>query len=381
MTYTPEQKREWQRHRLAEDVAAGRVQHTPAVDAFIAGKPMPPRVPPKPLNISVQVSLPTNKGKTMSQVVPILTVISLLVCVACLVYLILAHHRYHAPHDPIGGITLGHDHAEQPLGPSEVLNPVPVADLPPKTTLSRILPAIMEWLKGARAAHPAADPLLTAEQTRIVRVIQSAIVEHGTLIETAIREAVNASANFTAWCEPNFRLSYGVGGLQRAASTSAVMQTEFPYGDGEKDKDGKVKDWRSIQVDMIAFDHATNTIRAYEIKRHSDPSQTSATNLHMVQALLRSYARSKSINGVALNPARAETYLICYYSQNSGPNRLTRDTLDRHFGMPVVDSVEKVTTKFRDELQVLLGPHVAHRVTGAPLNGKGRELILDPPSA
>jgi len=218
---------------------------------------------------------------------------------------------------------------------------------PTTTVLARVWPMCREWLADARTMRPQPDPLLTAEQTREARVIQSALVEHGTIIETTILEALRGSPDHCAWQEPAFRVSYMASHTQKAGTVEGCALAELPYGDGTEDN-------RKIQVDLIAYDKRANVIRAYEIKRRSDPGQWSAANLAHVQMLLRSYARTKTINGVPLDPVKAETYLICYYSDSPATNKLTRDQLDKHFGVPIVAHVEEATAKFRGELQALI---------------------------
>ena len=234
---------------------------------------------------------------------------------------------------------------------NERYTPPPVAPLhvarPTTSVLTRVWFDVAQWLVSARAMHPQADPLLTAEQTRELRVMQQALVEHGQLIEAAIREATKQSPDLTAWAEPQFAVSYMATHAQKAGTAEGCERASLPYGDGTENH-------RSIQVDLITFDHRSNVIRAYEIKRKSSPAQWSDANLKIVQMLLLDYARSKTINGVRLDPVKAETFLICYYGEPNGGNKITRGELDRHFGAPVVEHVEAATAKFRGELQALI---------------------------
>lgn len=113
---------------------------------------------------------------------------------------------------------------------------------------------------------------------------------------------------------------------------------------------------RTLQVDMIAFDNADQSIRAYEIKRGN--GQFDAGNirsitrdLKCVQVLLKGYGEINKLNASA-----AESKIIFYYGVRSIPRpwSLVKTELDEHFGFPVVERIEQANDYFRTKLHALL---------------------------
>ncbi|MDQ6703372.1 MAG: hypothetical protein M3Z96_09870 [Pseudomonadota bacterium] len=93
--------------------------------------------------------------------------------------------------------------------------------------------------------------------SRINSIISSAYKRHGRILETALRESLRESNRHKVWQENAFRVSRSADALVNSQNEDACRQSALLYGDSS----------RAIQVDMIAFDSADLTIRAYEIKR------------------------------------------------------------------------------------------------------------------
>jgi len=201
-----------------------------------------------------------------------------------------------------------------------------------------------------------ADPILTAEQTRLAGIINGATRGHGILIEKTLLESLQDREDRPAWCEPAFRLSHGDTNYHKAATVEGMAFAALPYGDGDAKH-------RTVQVDLITFDKATGIVRAYEIKRNHEDSG-SAANLQIVRSLLISYARTVK----QLEATAAEMWTISYYGlpHKHSTFRLTRSDLDEHFGCPVVANVERATATYREALQAkLLGLSLASEEAAA----------------
>jgi hypothetical protein len=113
---------------------------------------------------------------------------------------------------------------------------------------------------------------------------------------------------------------------------------------------------RTLQVDMMAYDEADKTIRAYEVKRgngqfDAGKIRSLKRDLMCVQVLLKSYAETAKVAPVA-----AEAKIIFYYGIRSIPRpwSLVREDLDGHFGFPIVEKVEQANGYFRERLHELL---------------------------
>ena len=126
----------------------------------------------------------------------------------------------------------------------------------------------------------------------------------------------------------------------------ACRQTTLPYGNSV----------RTLQVDMIAFDSADESIRAYEIKRgngqfDAGKIRSITRDLKCIQVLLKSYGEFSKLKSIA-----AESKIIFYYGVRSIPRpwSLVKGELDEHFGFPVVEKIEQADDYFRTQLHHLL---------------------------
>jgi hypothetical protein len=223
--------------------------------------------------------------------------------------------------------------------------PLPAWHAPLHSFVERIAPFCSEAISRIALKHFECDPLLTADQTRLAGIINSATRQHGILIEKAILECLRDRPDLAVWCEPHFRLSHGDTNYHKAATVEGAAFASLPYGDGDAQH-------RTVQVDLIVFDRTSGVIRAYEIKRKNEDA-ISAQNLQIVRSLLMSYAE----NVKQLKPSKAEAWTISYYgepSHHGGSWRLTRADLNQHFGCPIVEEVENATATYRADLQTAL---------------------------
>ena len=102
---------------------------------------------------------------------------------------------------------------------------------------------------------------------------------------------------------------------------------------------------RTLQVDMVAFDNADSSIRAYEIKRGN--GQFDAGKIRSITRDLKCIQLLKSYGEICkYKPAAAELKIIFYYGVRSIPRpwSLVKNELDEHFGFPVVKKIEQAMT-------------------------------------
>jgi hypothetical protein len=128
------------------------------------------------------------------------------------------------------------------------------------------------------------DPVAGLKYSRATSIVSSAYKRHGRILETALREGLRESNRHQVWQESAFRVSRAADGLVSSQTEDACRQTTLPYGDSI----------RTIQVDMVAFDSADQSIRAYEVKRgngqfDAGKIRSIKRDLMCVQVLLKSY--------------------------------------------------------------------------------------------
>lgn len=212
--------------------------------------------------------------------------------------------------------------------------------------MDRIVPVVDETIAALAKTKFVEDPIAGAKFSRATSIISSAYKRHGRILEAAVREGLRESNRHQVWQEDVFRVSRAADALASSQSMEECSKSSLPYGDAA----------RTLQVDMVAFDQADNTIRAYEIKRGNGQFDAGKVrsirrDLMCVQVLLHSYGEF-----ARLKPAVAEARIIFYYGVRSLPRpwALVRADLDGHFGFPLTGFIEQANEYFKMRLHALL---------------------------
>jgi hypothetical protein len=213
--------------------------------------------------------------------------------------------------------------------------------------MERVVPVVDETIQALAKTKFVPDPVAGLKYSRATSIVSSAYKRHGRILETALRESLRESNRHRVWQEDAFRVSRAADTLVGSQTEDACRQTTLPYGDSV---------W-TIQVDVVAFDSADQTIRAYEVKRgngqfDAGKIRSIKRDLMCIQVLLKSYGEELA----KLNPTAAESRIIFYYGVRSiaRPWSLVKNELDEHFGFPVVEKIEQANDYFRDKLHALL---------------------------
>jgi hypothetical protein len=213
--------------------------------------------------------------------------------------------------------------------------------------MERVAPVVDETIRALAKTKFVQDPIAGLKYSRATSIVSSAYKRHGRILETALRESLRESNRHKVWQEEVFRVSRAADALVGSQTEDACRRTTLPYGDSV----------RTIQVDMISFDSADQTVRAYEVKRghgqfDAGKIRSIKRDLMCIQVLLKSYAEELA----KLKPVAAESKIIFYYGMRSIPRpwSLVREELDSHFGFPVVTRIEEANDYFRTRLYALL---------------------------
>lgn len=214
------------------------------------------------------------------------------------------------------------------------------------TFMDRLAPVVDETIAALSRTKFVEDPIAGVKYSRATSIISSAYKRHGKILEAAVREGLRESNRHTVWQDDVFRVSRGADGLVSSLSLDECAKSALPYGEAV----------RTLQIDMLAFDNADKTIRAYEIKRgngHFDAGKIRSIrrDLMCVQVLLRSYGEF-----CRHAPTAAESRIIFYYGMRSLPRpwSLVKSDLDEHFGFPITEYVEQANAYFKSRLYALL---------------------------
>jgi hypothetical protein len=212
--------------------------------------------------------------------------------------------------------------------------------------MDRITPVIDATIHSLASKRFIVDPIAGEELSRSTSIISSAYKRHGRILETALRESLRDSNRHRVWQDDVFRVSRAADALVSSQSEEESRRSSLPYGEAV----------RTIQIDMIAYDEADQTIRAYEVKRGN--GQFDAGKIRSIKRdLLCTQVLLKSYGDVAkCAPTAAEARIIFYYGIRSIPRpwSLVREELDDHFGYPVTPKIEQANDYFRAKLHELL---------------------------
>jgi hypothetical protein len=212
--------------------------------------------------------------------------------------------------------------------------------------MERVVPVVDDTIKALSHTKFIPDPIAGLKYSRATSIVSSAYKRHGRILETALRESLRESNRHRVWQEDGFRVSRAADALVNSQDEDACRKSALPYGEAA----------RTLQVDMIAYDEADQTIRAYEVKRgngqfDAGKIRSIRRDLKCVQVLLKSYGEVSK-----LKPVGAESKIIFYYGVRSIPRpwSLVGAELDSHFGFPVREKVEQANEYFRLKLHELL---------------------------
>ena len=212
--------------------------------------------------------------------------------------------------------------------------------------MERVAPVVDETIRALAKTKFIPDPVAGLKYSRATSIVSSAYKRHGRILETALRESLRESNRHKVWQEVAFRVSRAADALVGSQTEDACRQTTLPYGDCV----------RTIQVDVVAFDSADQTIRAYEVKRNGQfdagKIRSIKRDLMCIQVLLKSYGQELA----KLNPTAAESRIVFYYGVRSIPRpwSLVGAELDDHFEFPVVARIEEANDYFKEKLHQLL---------------------------
>jgi hypothetical protein len=214
------------------------------------------------------------------------------------------------------------------------------------TYMERVKPIVDTTIAALARTKFIEDPVAGVKYSRATSIISSAYKRHGKILEAAIRETLRDSNRHKVWQEERFRVSRAADQIVGQQDDEAYFSTILPYGDSI----------RTLEIDMIVFDYAESSLRAYEIKRGNGAFDAGTTrsikrDLICTQILLKSYGET-----FGMKSERSEAKIIFYYGMRSlpPPLSLVGKELDGHFGFPIYDKVEQVNNYFRERLYALL---------------------------
>ena len=192
------------------------------------------------------------------------------------------------------------------------------------TFMERVAPIVDDTIAALSRVRFVEDPIAGVRYSRATSIVSSAYKRHGRILEIALRESLRESNRHKVWHDDAFRISREADALASTQELDACRRSTLPYGQSV----------RKIQIDMVAFDGADQSIRAYEIKRgngqfDAGKIRSITRDLKCIEVLLKSYGEF-----CQLRPTAAKSKIIFYYGIRSIPHpwSLVKGDLDEHSG-------------------------------------------------
>jgi hypothetical protein len=213
--------------------------------------------------------------------------------------------------------------------------------------LDLLRPQVDATIDSLAAVEFRPDPIAGRLFSRMVSVLSSAYKRHGAIIENAIVDCLNQSDRYDVWRVDRFGVQQQARTTVAAAGNNAqsLDNTHFPYvGDNLGDA--------HLQIDAVVFDHETDVVSAYEIKRgngafDAGKQRSMKSDALTAKILLRDHCTQRGFHATG-----SRAFIVFYYGIRSipAPLGIIGEELDAHFGLPIWEEVELVNAYFRSRL-------------------------------
>jgi hypothetical protein len=144
---------------------------------------------------------------------------------------------------------------------------------------------------------------------------------------------------------------------------------------------------RMVTVDLIVVDTESGWVGAYDVKRGNGATESRKRrpielDLRAARLILASYLAKCGYDGI-----RSVTSAVIDYYGASGFSKemkLTREELDGHFGVPVLDTIDAMTAELQRALHAEMRNLLTPALTNLPHAADpalGADIIVPPPVA
>ena len=211
------------------------------------------------------------------------------------------------------------------------------------------------------------DPVIGPKLSRAIAVVNSVVKRHGHLLESTLANALAASGRFDVLVEVAIPVTDAAQELLLARNTTEDLARITIRADASAE--------RIVTIDLVVIDPEVGWAGAYEIKRGNGAIDGRSRrpiehDLKATRMVLSSYLSKRGYPNIS----RVTTGVIDYYGCTGFAKELKigRDDLDGHFGVPVRETLDKVTTCLRMALHSEL-PHLFATVLEAVHREKAKQ--------
>ncbi len=232
-------------------------------------------------------------------------------------------------------------------------------DTAPLVSPAAIARASRAVIANAMAGDFPIDPVIGADLSKSFSIINSVVKRHGLLIQRTLGDALAASGRFEILTEVPLPITEAAQDLLTSQNSDRDLAKIKLKADS--------KTSRMVTVDLIVVDTESGWAGAYDVKRGNGATESRKRrpielDLRAARLILASYLAKCGYDGI-----RSVTSAVIDYYGASGFSKemkLTREELDGHFGVPVLDTIDAMTA----ELQRALHAEMRNLLTPALTN-------------
>jgi hypothetical protein len=189
------------------------------------------------------------------------------------------------------------------------------------------------------------DPVIGPDLSRAIAVVNSVVKRHGFLLESTLASGLAASGRFDVLVEVAIPVTDAAQELLLARNSAEALARINIRADASAE--------RIVTIDLVVIDPEVGWAGAYEVKRGNGAIDGRSRrpiehDLKATRMVLASYLAKRGYPNIT----RVTTGVIDYYGGTgfSKELKISRNDLDGHFGVPVRERLDKVTTCLRTAL-------------------------------
>jgi hypothetical protein len=249
-------------------------------------------------------------------------------------------------------------------------------DTAPLVSPAAIARASRAVIANAMAGDFPIDPVIGADLSKSFSIINSVVKRHGLLIQRTLGDALAASGRFEILTEVPLPITEAAQDLLTSQNSDRDLAKIKLKADS--------KTSRMVTVDLIVVDTESGWAGAYDVKRGNGATESRKRrpiehDLRASRLVLASFLAKCGYDGI-----RSVTSAVIDYYGASGFSkemRLTREELDGHFGVLVLDTIDGMTAELQRALHAEMRNLLAPALTNLPHaanQARGADIIVPP---
>ncbi len=249
------------------------------------------------------------------------------------------------------------------------------APLVSPTAIARASRAV---IANAMAGDFPVDPVIGAELSKTFSIINSVVKRHGLLIQKTLGDALAASGRFEILTDVPLPITEAANDLLTSKNCERDLAKIKLKADS--------KTVRMVTVDLIVVDTENGWAGVYDVKRGNGATESAKRRpiefgLRAGRLVLASFLSKYGYEDI-----RSVTSAVIDYYGASGFSKelkLTREELDEHFGVPVLDTIDAMTAELQRalhlEMRTMLGPALSRLPRSADRLRRAADVNAAPP--